>query len=411
MNVRRALLSVSDKTGIEEFSRALHGLGVEILSTGGTAKLLADADIPVVEVSEYTGFPEMMDGRVKTLHPMVHGGLLALRDDQSHVAAMEQHLINPIDLLVVNRDAGIQLFSNQRQGIFKDLAVEAARQFAEMKASMPLETDRAKIDYIHCVAEAVVLQLPPEYRDLDWEMAIFQADSVNAFAMPGGKIGVMTGILKAAQNQHQLAAVLGHEVAHVTARHANERASRGSFSNVGVQVAAVLLGGGHSGATYTAYEALNAGAALGILSGGLTLIGGALGVAPGADIYAVKVCSSVSTSCSGIALIQGMDFAVDPNGDGDTSDFGETEGVYLFMGERRGGSKILAMDVKRADAYMSRGIIRQSRGDWDRSRSDFEHYLKTTEDYFERVVATMWQPECQIHPPNHTNPPKRANAT
>ncbi len=147
----------------------------------------------------------------------------------------------------------------------QDLAVEAARQFAEMKASMPLETDRKKIDYIHCVAEAVVLQLPPEYRDLDWEMAIFQADSVNAFAMPGGKIGVMTGILKAAQNQHQLAAVLGHEVAHVTARHANERASRGSFSNVGVQVAAVLLGGGHSGATYTAYEALNAGAALGIM--------------------------------------------------------------------------------------------------------------------------------------------------
>ena len=105
----------------------------------------------------------------------------------------------------------------------------------------------------------------PEYRDLDWEMAIFQADSVNAFAMPGGKIGVMTGILKAAQNQHQLAAVLGHEVAHVTARHANERASRGSFSNVGVQVAAVLLGGGNQGATYTAYEALNAGAALGIM--------------------------------------------------------------------------------------------------------------------------------------------------
>ena len=147
----------------------------------------------------------------------------------------------------------------------QDLAVEASRQFAEMKASMPLETDRAKIDYIHCVAQAVVLQLPPEYRDMEWEMAIFQADSVNAFAMPGGKIGVMTGILKAAQNQHQLAAVLGHEVAHVTARHANERASRGSFSNVGVQVAAVLLGGGHQGATYSAYEALNAGAALGIM--------------------------------------------------------------------------------------------------------------------------------------------------
>jgi predicted Zn-dependent protease len=147
----------------------------------------------------------------------------------------------------------------------QELSVEAAKQFAEMKANMPLETDRAKIDYIHCVAQAVVLQLPPEYRDLEWEMAIFQADSVNAFAMPGGKIGVMTGILKAAQNQDQLAAVIGHEIAHVTARHANERASRGSFSNVGVQVAAVLLGGGHQGATYSAYEALQAGAALGIM--------------------------------------------------------------------------------------------------------------------------------------------------
>jgi len=147
----------------------------------------------------------------------------------------------------------------------QELAVESARQFAEMKSSMPLETDRAKIDYIHCVAQAVVMQLEPEYRDLDWEMAIFQADSVNAFAMPGGKIGVMTGILKAAENQNQLAAVIGHEIAHVTARHANERASRGSFSGVGVQVAAVLLGGGHQGATYSAYEALQAGAALGIM--------------------------------------------------------------------------------------------------------------------------------------------------
>jgi len=100
----------------------------------------------------------------------------------------------------------------------QELSVEAARQFAEMKANMPLETDRTKIDYIHCVAQAVVMELPPDYRDLDWEMAIFQSDSVNAFAMPGGKIGVMTGILKAAQNQDQLAAVIGHEIAHVTAR-------------------------------------------------------------------------------------------------------------------------------------------------------------------------------------------------
>jgi predicted Zn-dependent protease len=131
-----------------------------------------------------------------------------------------------------------------------------------MKASMPLMTDRATIDYIACVANAVVKVLEPPYRDLPWEMAIFDDDSVNAFAMPGGKIGVMKGILKAAQNQHQLAAVIGHEIAHVTAEHSNERAGRSKISGVGVQVAAVLLGGGNQGATYTAYEALNQGVPL-----------------------------------------------------------------------------------------------------------------------------------------------------
>ncbi|MGI9219676.1 MAG: M48 family metallopeptidase [Woeseiaceae bacterium] len=146
-----------------------------------------------------------------------------------------------------------------------DMEVESAKQFAEMKASMPLITDRETIDYIACVANAVVNVLEPPYSDIEWEMAIFEVDSVNAFAMPGGKIGVMEGILKAAQNQHQLAAVIGHEIAHVTAEHSNERASRGKLSNVGIQVAAVLLGGGHSGATYTAYEALNQGAAFGIM--------------------------------------------------------------------------------------------------------------------------------------------------
>ncbi len=146
-----------------------------------------------------------------------------------------------------------------------ELAAEAAKQFAEMKASMPLTTDRETIDYIACVANAVVSELDPPHSDLAWEMAIFDNEAVNAFAMPGGKIGVMVGILKAAQNQDQLAAVIGHEIAHVTADHSKERASRGKLSNVGIQVAAVLLGGGHRGATYTAYEALNQGAAFGIM--------------------------------------------------------------------------------------------------------------------------------------------------
>ncbi|MGR3761510.1 bifunctional phosphoribosylaminoimidazolecarboxamide formyltransferase/IMP cyclohydrolase [Roseobacteraceae bacterium NS-SX3] len=100
--VRRALLSVSDKTGLIELGKALAERGVELLSTGGTAKALREAGLTVKDVSEVTGFPEMMDGRVKTLHPMVHGGLLALRDNDSHVAAMNEHGIGAIDLLVVN---------------------------------------------------------------------------------------------------------------------------------------------------------------------------------------------------------------------------------------------------------------------------------------------------------------------
>ena len=102
IRVRRALISASDKAGLESFGRFLAGRGVEILSTGGTARLLAGAGIPVVEVSAHTGFPEMLDGRVKTLHPAVHGGLLGLRDRPDHLAAMKGHGIAPIDLLVVN---------------------------------------------------------------------------------------------------------------------------------------------------------------------------------------------------------------------------------------------------------------------------------------------------------------------
>ncbi len=98
--VRRALLSVSDKAGIVEFAQALSARGVELLSTGGTARLLAEKGLPVTEVSDYTGFPEMMDGRVKTLHPKVHGGILGRRGQDD--AIMEEHQIQPIDMVVVN---------------------------------------------------------------------------------------------------------------------------------------------------------------------------------------------------------------------------------------------------------------------------------------------------------------------
>lgn len=100
--ISRALISVSDKSGIVNLARDLKEMGVDILSTGGTARALKEAGIPVTEVSEYTGFPEMMDGRIKTLHPKIHGALLGNRDEEQHVSQMKRHGIEPIDLVVVN---------------------------------------------------------------------------------------------------------------------------------------------------------------------------------------------------------------------------------------------------------------------------------------------------------------------
>ncbi len=100
--ITRALLSVSDKSGLVGFAKALTDHGIELISTGGTAKALKDAGLAVIDVAELTGFPEMMDGRVKTLHPKVHGALLAVRANKEHAASMRTHGIEPIDLLVVN---------------------------------------------------------------------------------------------------------------------------------------------------------------------------------------------------------------------------------------------------------------------------------------------------------------------
>ena len=100
--IRRVVISVTDKKRIAEFARELTAFGVEILSTGGTAAQLRKSGVPVTEVSDYTGFPEMMDGRVKTLHPKIHGGLLALRDNDAHMQALRKHGISTIDMVVIN---------------------------------------------------------------------------------------------------------------------------------------------------------------------------------------------------------------------------------------------------------------------------------------------------------------------
>ncbi len=176
-------------------------------------------------------------------------------------------LLIPIVLIAMLAASCTTSPTGRTQMIWKsdaELVAESTRAFNKMRAGMPLSTDRKKIDFVACVAEAVVGVLEPPLSDMEWELAVFESKSVNAFAMPGGKIGVFTGILDVTENQHQLAAVMGHEIAHVTARHSNERASRASMTGIGVNALAIILGGGYSGATYTAQQALQAGAQLGI---------------------------------------------------------------------------------------------------------------------------------------------------
>lgn len=153
------------------------------------------------------------------------------------------------------------------QLIFKsdaELEAQAASTFNAYRATLPLTTDRAKIDFVACVAQAIVAELLPPYSDIEWELAIFEQNQINAFAMPGGKIGVYTGILEVTEDANQLAAVIGHEIAHVTAKHVNERASRQSLTSIGIEALAVVMGGGYTGGAYTASQVMSAGAALGM---------------------------------------------------------------------------------------------------------------------------------------------------
>ncbi|MEA3059564.1 MAG: phosphoribosylaminoimidazolecarboxamide formyltransferase / cyclohydrolase, partial [Sphingomonadales bacterium] len=154
--VRRALISLSDKTGLEELAAALARHGVEVVSTGGTAAKLRAAGADVRDISDLTGFPEMMDGRVKTLHPKVHGGLLGVRDNREHVAAMEEHGIAPIDLVVVNL---YPFLSTVMSGAERDMVIEnidiggpsMVRSAAKNHADVAIVTDPA--DYAELLAE------------------------------------------------------------------------------------------------------------------------------------------------------------------------------------------------------------------------------------------------------------------
>jgi phosphoribosylaminoimidazolecarboxamide formyltransferase/IMP cyclohydrolase len=117
VQVRNAIISVSDKSGLEEFAKALHGFGVRIFSTGGTAKFIEGLGIPVIRISEYTGFPEILDGRVKSLHPKIHGGILARRDDEGHLRQMEENGISPFDLVVINLYPFEQVIRKERVAV------------------------------------------------------------------------------------------------------------------------------------------------------------------------------------------------------------------------------------------------------------------------------------------------------
>ena len=156
VTIRRALLSVSDKTGLVDLGKVLAGQGVELVSTGGTAKTLREAGLAVQDISELTGFPEMMDGRVKTLHPKVHGGLLAVRDNPEHVAAMAEHQIGAIDLVVVNL---YPFLATVAKGAARDEIIEnidiggpsMVRSSAKNHAYVTIVTDPA--DYAGLIAE------------------------------------------------------------------------------------------------------------------------------------------------------------------------------------------------------------------------------------------------------------------
>jgi predicted Zn-dependent protease len=177
------------------------------------------------------------------------------------MTTLRSHLLAPLGFFALML---MSCSSQPTQQEDAQMKAEAARAFNQMRASMPLVTDRPTIDFVACVATAVVAQLEPPYNDIEWELAIFEAESVNAFAMPGGKIGVFSGILSVTENQDQLATVLGHEVAHVTAQHSKNRAKSSELTNLGINVASIILGGGYTGATYTAQQALAAGAQFGI---------------------------------------------------------------------------------------------------------------------------------------------------
>ena len=157
--IQRAILSVTDKTGLVEFARKLSGMGVELVSTGGTAKLLRDSGVPVKDISELTGFPEMLDGRVKTLHPKVHGGILHVRGNEQHRAAVSEHGIQPIDMVVVNLYA------------FEKTAGKPGVDFGELIENIDIGGPSMVRSAAKNFQDVAIVTSPVDYEDIAAEMA------------------------------------------------------------------------------------------------------------------------------------------------------------------------------------------------------------------------------------------------
>ena len=154
MKIKRALVSVSDKTGIVDFAKQLESFGIEMVSTGGTARVIRKAGISVKDVSELTGFPEIMDGRVKTLHPLIHGGILARRDDQNHMKAVGELKIPLIDLIVVNLYPFIEVTKD------RSTSLETAIENIDIGGPTMLRAAAKNYEYIAVVTD------PADYADV-----------------------------------------------------------------------------------------------------------------------------------------------------------------------------------------------------------------------------------------------------
>ncbi len=220
VTIKRALLSVSDKTGLVELGKALAARGVDLVSTGGTAKALRDAGLAVRDISDLTGFPEMMDGRVKTLHPKVHGGLLAVRDNSDHLASMVDHAIEPIDLVVVNLYpfAATVAKGADRDEIIENIDIggpSMVRSAAKNHASVAVVTD--PVDYAlvaggttdydqrrMLAAKAYAATAAYDAMISSWFAAVDQGELFPASVTTGGTLATT---LRYGENPHQQAAL------------------------------------------------------------------------------------------------------------------------------------------------------------------------------------------------------------